>query len=124
MSEIQESNSIIVTKSYSFAIDVVMLYKKLVEKNEFILSKQLLRCGTSIGANVNEAISAESKKDFVHKLGIALKEARETVYWLKLLKDSNYLIQDAFEINISKCSELIKILSSIILTTKQRYSMN
>jgi len=124
MSEIQESNSIIVTKSYSFAIDVVMLYKKLVEKNEFILSKQLLRCGTSIGANVNEAISAESKKDFVHKLGIALKEARETVYWLKLLKDSNYLIQDAFEMNISKCSELIKILSSIILTTKQRYSMN
>ena len=124
MSEIQESNSIIVTKSYSFAIDVVMLYKKLVEKNEFILSKQLLRCGTSIGANVNEAISAESKKDFVHKLGIALKEARETVYWLKLLKDSNYLIQDAFEINISKCSELIQILSSIILTTKQRYSIN
>jgi four helix bundle protein len=124
MSEIQESNSIIVTKSYSFAIDVVMLYKKLVEKNEFILSKQLLRCGTSIGANVNEAISAESKKDFVHKLGIALKEARETVYWLKLLKDSNYLIQDAFEMNISKCSELIKILSSIILTTKQRYSIN
>lgn len=124
MSEIQESNSIIVTKSYSFAIDVVMLYKKLVEQKEFILSKQLLRCGTSIGANVNEAISAESKKDFVHKLGIALKEARETVYWLKLLKDSNYLIQDAFEINISKCSELIQILSSIILTTKQRYSIN
>ncbi|OQA07130.1 MAG: hypothetical protein BWY67_01797 [Bacteroidetes bacterium ADurb.Bin397] len=124
MSEIQESNSIIVTKSYSFAIDVVMLYKKLVEQKEFILSKQLLRCGTSIGANVNEAISAESKKDFVHKLGIALKEARETVYWLKLLKDSNYLIQDAFEMNISKCSELIKILSSIILTTKQRYSIN
>jgi four helix bundle protein len=124
MSEIQENNSIIVTKSYSFAIDVVMLYKKLVEQKEFILSKQLLRCGTSIGANVNEAISAESKKDFVHKLGIALKEARETVYWLKLLKDSNYLIQDAFEMNISKCSELIKILSSIILTTKQRYSIN
>ena len=73
MSEIQESNSIIVTKSYSFAIDVVMLYKKLVEQKEFILSKQLLRCGTSIGANVNEAISAESKKDFVHKLGISLK---------------------------------------------------
>lgn len=124
MSEIQESNSIIVTKSYSFAIDVVMLYKKLVEQKEFILSKQLLRCGTSIGANVNEAISAESKKDFVHKLGIALKEARETAYWLKLLKDSDYLIQDVFEINFSKCSELIKILSSIIITTKQRYSIN
>ena len=82
------SESIVYQKAYLFAIDVVKLCKHLsTEKKEFVLSKQVLRSGTSIGANVNEAISSESKKDFVHKLGVALKEARETAYWLSLLKD-------------------------------------
>jgi four helix bundle protein len=78
-------DSIIANKAYAFALDVVQTYKNLVQdKKEFVLSKQLLRSGTSVGANVNEAICAESKRDFVHKLSISLKEARETKYWLNL----------------------------------------
>jgi len=114
--------SIIYQKAYPFALEIIKLYKHLsTEKKEFILSKQLLRAGTSIGANVNEAISSESKRDFVHKLGIALKEARETSYWLNLLKDSEYIINEQFIILNDLCNSLIKILTSIILTTKERY---
>ncbi len=117
-----QSESIIGNKSYAFALEIVKTYKFLVqEKKEFILSKQILRSGTSIGANVNEAISAQSKRDFVHKLSIALKEARETLYWLKLLYDSDYLAEDTFIGLKEKCSEINRILSSIILTTKQKY---
>jgi len=114
--------SIISKKAYAFALEIVNLYKLLAEqKREFVLSKQLLWAGTSIGANVNEAISAQSKRDFVHKLSIALKEARETSYWLNLLKDSNYMTTETFQNISNDCSEIQKILSSIILTTKQRY---
>lgn len=116
-----ESKSIIADKAYAFALLIISIYKELKTKNEFILSKQIIRSGTSIGANVNEAISAESKKDFVHKLSISLKEARETKYWLNLLKDSDYINQETFNKSNKSCEELIKILSSIILTTKQRY---
>ena len=91
------------------------------EKKEYVLSKQLLRSGTSIGANINEALSAQSKRDFVHKLSISLKEARETSYWLNLLKDSEYIKQESFTNLSNKCNEILKILSSIILTTKQKY---
>ena len=117
--------NIIVTKSYSFALEIVQLYKMLIaEKKEYVLSKQLLRSGTSVGANIHEAVASESKKDFIHKLGIALKEVRETAYWLNLLKDSDYITTDEFnKLNISS-SEIIKILNSIILTTKQRYFPN
>lgn len=122
MSGIINSDSIIQKKSYAFALEIIKLYKILIsEKKEFVLSKQLLRSGTSIGANVNEALSGESKKDFIHKLSIALKKAKETSYWLNLLKDSEYLSGEAFIAIISSCNELIKILSSIILTTKERY---
>ena len=122
MSEIINSDSIIQKKSYAFALEIIKLYKILIsEKKEFVLSKQLLRSGTSIGANVNEALSGESKKDFIHKLSIALKEAKETSYWLNLLKDSDYLNGEVFIAIISSCNELIKILSSIILTTKEKY---
>ncbi len=87
MSEVKNNKSIIAGKAYAFALDIIIVYKQLTyETKEYVLSKQLLRTGTSIGANVNEAISSESKRDFVHKLGIALKEARETSYWLNLLK--------------------------------------
>jgi len=116
------SESIVYQKAYSFAIEIVKLYKHLsTDKREFILSKQLLRSGTSIGANVNEAISSESKRDFVHKLGIALKEARETSYWLMLLKDSEFINIEQFSPLNDNCNSLIKILSSIIITTKERY---
>ena len=116
------SESIVYQKAYSFAIEIVKLYKHLsTDKREFILSKQLLRSGTSIGANVNEAISSESKRDFVHKLGIALKEARETSYWLTLLKDSEFINIEQFSPLNDNCNSLIKILSSIIITTKERY---
>lgn len=119
-----ENKSIISDKSYAFALQIISLYKELIIQNEFILSKQILRSGTSIGANVNESISAVSKKDFANKLGIALKDARETHYWLRLLKDSNYIENKIF-INLNKdCEELIKILNSIILTMKQKYLNN
>jgi len=122
MSAMKQSDSIIHRKSYVFALEIITTYKYLTgEKKEFILSKQLLRCGTSIGANVNEAVSSESKRDFVHKLSIALKEAKETNYWLNLLCDSNYLLIDQFEKLMHLCTEIIKILSSIILTTKTKY---
>jgi four helix bundle protein len=117
-------DNIIVKKSYDFALSIISLYKQLVEKKEYVLSKQILRSGTSIGANIHEAVSGESKKDFVHKLGIAVKEARETSYWLNLLKDSNYITISEFTILNTNCDELIKILNSIILTTKQRYFAN
>ena len=116
--------NIIVKKSYAFALSVIQLYKQLVEKKEYVLSKQILRSGTSVGANINEAISGESKKDFVHKLGISVKEARETSYWLNLLKDSDYITPDDFNRLNNSCDELIKILNSIILTTKQKYFTN
>ncbi len=119
-----ENKSIIADKAYVFALQIISVNKELKNKNEFILSKQILRSGTSIGANVNEAISAISKKDFVFKLGISLKEARETKYWLNLLKDSNFISQEIFNKSNKDCEELIKILSSIILTTKQRYLNN
>ena len=93
----------------------------LIEQREFVLSKQILRSGTSIGANVHEAVGSESKRDFIHKLGVAVKEARETSYWLNLLKDSNYLSIQEFERLIESCNELIRILNSIILTTKERH---
>ena len=120
----EERENIIVQKSYAFALNIIQLYKKLVEDKEFVLSKQILRSGTSIGANVHEAVGSESKKDFIHKLGIALKESRETSYWLRLLRDSNYIDQQIFDSLHSTCLSLIKILNSIILTTKERYFPN
>ena len=117
-----KSENIIASKSYAFALEIVMLYKYLsTEKKEFVLSKQVLRSGTSIGASVYEALSAESKRDFVHKLGISLKEARETSYWLQLLNDSHYIPETMYDVFQAKCHEITKILSSIILTTKEKY---
>jgi four helix bundle protein len=125
MSSDSKGESIIAKKVYSFALEIIKLYKCLVnEKKEFVLAKQLLRSGTSIGANVNEAISGQSKRDFVHKLSIALKEARETSYWLNLLRDSNYIAQNEFSQLNKSCTEIMKILSSIILTTKEKYFRN
>ncbi|MCX6158469.1 MAG: four helix bundle protein [Ignavibacteriae bacterium] len=111
------AENIIAGKSFDFAIQIIQLYKKLVEEKEYVISKQLLRSGTSIGANVNESISAESKKDFISKLSISLKEARETNYWLMLLKESSLTNIDVGNyINLNE--ELIRLLVSIIKTSK------
>ena len=110
---------IIKTKSYAFAVRIVKLYQYLNrEKKEFVLSKQLLRCGTSVGALVREAEYAESKLDFKHKLCVAQKEINETIYWLDLLKDTNYLMPKQY-VSIQKDAvEVIKIITSIIRTLK------
>ena len=111
----ENKTNLILEKSYSFALLVVELYKFLTqEKKEYILSKQLLRCGTSIGANVNEAQAAISKKDFIAKISIASKEARESKYWLMLLKDSGYINPEKQKVKL-----LLKEIDSIIkITTK------
>ena len=114
---IMENGNVIVCKSKKFAIRIVNLYKYLVdEKKEFVLSKQLLRCGTSIGANVSEAIRGQSKADFGAKMNIALKEASETEYWLELLFESDYITSQEFNSIYPDCEEIIKILVSITKT--------
>jgi len=107
-------------KSYAFALRIVKAYKFLSqEQREFVLSKQMLRSGTSIGAMVREAEHAQSSADFVSKLSIALKEANETEYWLMLLKDSEYIGEDAFNSTLRDCQELLRLLISSIKTAKQ-----
>ena len=111
------SQSIIADKSKVFALDIIALYKFLTEeKKEYVLSKQLLRSGTSIGANVREGVRGQSKADFISKMSIALKEADETMYWLELLNESGYIDNTLFIDISSKCNELIKILVSITKT--------
>ncbi|MCX6158537.1 MAG: four helix bundle protein [Ignavibacteriae bacterium] len=117
-----KENNIIKDKSFEFAIEIIKIYKFLTEeKREYILSKQLVRSGTSIGANIREGINAESKPDFIHKLAIAQKEADETLYWLELLNKTNYIDDSIYENLNKKCIELIKILKAIITTMKERY---
>ena len=109
--------SVIVDKSKAFALRIIKLYRYLcAEKQEYVLSKQLLRSGTSIGANVREAKRGQSKPDFYSKMNIALKEADEAAYWLELLHESGFLEPQAFESIYEDCNELIKILVSIIKT--------
>ena len=111
----------IVDKSKFFAIRIVRAYKYLTaEKNEYVLSKQLLQSGTSIGANVKEAIRGQSKPDFYSKLNIALKEASETEYWLEILYETEYIDKKLFDSINSDCQELIKLLVSITKTQKQK----
>lgn len=115
-----KTENIIVDKSKAFAVRIVKLYKYLCEeKKEFVLSKQLLRSGTSIGANVKEAIRGQSKDDFAYKLNISLKEASKTEYWLELLFETEYITKQQFNSIITDCTELIKILTSIIKSTKK-----
>ncbi len=108
--------NLIYDKAFEFAKDIVYLYKELtITKKEFILSKQILRSGTSIGANVREGIHAQSTKDFLSKMNIALKEVGETLYWLELLEETDYINDKRY---FGKCNEIYKILSSIVKTTK------
>lgn len=107
-------------KSYAFALKIIGSYKTLKEdKKEFILSKQLLRAGTSIGANVEEAIGAQSKKDFLSKVSIAYKEARESKYWLRLLRDSKLIDAKVADELIQDIEELLKLMGAIISSTKK-----
>jgi len=113
------AKSLVKDKSFAFALDVIALYKKLQTEREFVISKQLLRSGTSIGANIEEAVAAQSRKDFLSKMCVASKEARETRYWLDLLKQSK-LAKVELDDSLSKAEELIRILTSIVKTTSER----
>lgn len=111
--------NVVKNKSFAFALRIVKMYQFLCEqKKEFVLSKQLLRSGTAVGALVREAEQAESPADFIHKLAIALKEANETEYWIELLHQSNYIDETAYNSIKSDLTELLKLLISIIKTTK------
>lgn len=111
--------NIIEDKSFSFAIRIVRLYQFLnKDRNEFILSKQLLRSGTAVGALIREAQNAESKADFIHKMGIAQKECGESIYWIELLKETGYMKDNEFETIYNDASEILKIIRSIIITSK------
>ena len=120
-----EKDNVIVDKSKAFALRIIKMYKYLCdEKKEFVLSKQVLRSGTSIGANIHEAniregVRGQSKADFYAKLHISLKEAEETQYWLELLYESDYLPEKEYKTIYSDCEELIKLLVSIVKTQKK-----
>jgi len=111
--------NIIKDKSYKFALDIINIYKQMINQNEFILSRQLVRSGTSIGANAEEATAAQSRKDFISKMSIASKEARETNYWLRLLRDSKLCDGIDFSDVIKESEEIIAILTSIVKTTQK-----
>jgi len=114
-----ENKNAVQSKSYSFAVKAVKLYKHLSnDKKEFVLSKQFLRSGTSIGANVEEAMGGYSRKDFSAKLGIAYKESRETKYWLRLLKDTDYVSKEEFRELFDECDELSKLLFTILKNSR------
>jgi len=113
------NDSVIEHKSFRFALDVIALYQKLRDEREYVLSKQLLRSGTSIGANVEEAMAGQSRKDFVAKISVARKEARETRFWLRLLRESDLVTTDVMG-ELAKTDELIRILTSIIKTTVEK----
>ena len=115
-----KENNLVLDKSLSFAVRVVNLYKFLKKCDERVLATQILKSGTSIGANVREAMRAQSRNDFVAKMNIALKEAFETEYWLEVLHHTDFITQKEFDSMFTECRELTNILSKIIITTKER----
>ena len=117
----KEKDNLILNESKTFAIRIIKLYKFLIgTKQEYVLSKQLLKCGTSIGANVRESVYAQSKMDFISKLSIALKESNETSYWLELLHETNYLDETQFNSIYNDCEKIKAILINIINTIKTK----
>ena len=113
------TNNVIVSKSKSFALRIIKLYRYLIENHRISpIANQILKSGTSIGANVKEAIRAQSKPDFYSKMNIALKETSETEYWLELLYESEYITKEQFDSIYNDCTELLKILISITKTQK------
>ena len=112
--------NVVLEKSFAFAVGIVKTGRRLqLDRREWVLSKQLIRSGTSIGANIEEAIAGQSKKDFLSKMSIALKEARETHYWLRVIRDSGLANGVETEAHILVCQELVRLLSSITLTTRE-----
>lgn len=115
-----KTDNVIKEKSFAFAIRIVKVYQYLIkERKEFVLSKQLLRSGTSIGANIEESIGGQSQADFLYKITIAYKEARETIYWIKLLSATDYFAKEEAESLLSDAEELCRILGKIQITIKQ-----
>ncbi len=112
--------SMIKEKSYSFSLNIIGLYRSLISRNEFVLSRQVLKSGTSIGANVEEALAGQSRADFLSKMSIASKEARETNYWLRLLRDSNFCRDDEVLEILSESEKILKMLTAIVKTTQSR----
>lgn len=112
-----DKDNVVLNKSFDFSLEIIELYKILKSKNEFVISKQLSRSGTSIGANVEEATAAQSKKDFATKMAIASKEARETRYWLRLLNKSK-LVDFDYNNYLNKIDELIRIITAIVKTAQ------
>ena len=115
-----KEDNVVATKSYAFAVRCVNLYKYLCEeKHDYVVEKQLLRSGTSIGANVKEAIRGASRADFAAKLNIALKEASESEYWIEILRDTDYITRQQADSLLADCQELLKLLMSIIKSSKE-----
>jgi four helix bundle protein len=106
-------------KSFEFALGVVRLDRELNSRREYVLSKQLLKAGTSIGANVEEALAAQSRRDFLSKMSIASKEARECHYWLRIVREAELLPRDAVDPHLEKCEELIRLLTAIVKATRE-----
>ncbi len=117
------ADNLIEILSFNFAIDIVKLGRSLKNKGEFEIRSQLVRSGMSVGANVNESISAVSKKDFINKLSISLKEARETKYWLRIIVGAEILNENEIKSYLDKIEDIINILISIINTTKRKYGI-
>lgn len=111
--------SIVYGKAYPFAIEIVRVYKKLCTRKEYVLSKQLLKSGTSIGANIAEANGGISKANFSSKMSVAYKETLETKYWLNLLKDTEYISQEEFNRLIADCQEISKMLCAIVKKSRE-----
>ena len=111
--------SLVYEKAFNFSIRIVKMFQYLQDKKEYVMSKQVVRFGTSIGANIKEALYAQSKKDFAHKMNIALKESAETEYWLELLKETQYISNEMFNSAIEENREILKMLASIVKTSKE-----
>ena len=121
MVKLMKEENVIAEKSKKFGVRTIKLYKYMREKKrEYTLSNQILRSGTSIGANVHEAVYGQSRDDFISKMSIALKEASETEYWLELLKETEYIDGQQYESMVSDCIEIKKMLTSIIKSTKEK----
>lgn len=118
-----KKENVIQSRSFDFAMEIIKFYKHCLDSNEYLLSKQLVRCGTSIGANVEEASAAQSKKDFIAKMSISSKEARETRYWLRLFS-KNGIIEYDFTFLLKEIEEIINILTAIVKTSQQNIVKN
>ncbi len=119
-----QTKSVLKEKSFALALRIIKLYKFLIDnKKEYVMSKQVLRSGTSVGANIREAQNAESKMDFVHKLAIAQKECDETLYWMELLVASDYISTESYQSVSDEAEQVLKMIKAAILTTKKNIAI-